>query len=127
MGENDCEASLVAPLDGEVEIDQKWNTAMFLLRATEENSLTHDGVDKICESVQWYVDKVLDDVLAKVKHELAAESIDHEIQSNIIEALKFSNNLFDGLDSRYLREKYYEHHFNYVVCLCTCTYGTLAL
>ena len=130
VGEDDCEAVLhvvddLNPLDStsEVDIDQKWNSAMFLLRVTEENSLTHDGVDKICKSVQWYVDKVLDDVLAKVKYELA----DHEIQSNITEAL-ISNNLFDGLDSRYLREKYYEHHFNYVVslCTCTCTYSILS-
>lgn len=96
-----------------IESDKKWNSALFLLRVTQENSLTHDGVDKICESVQWFVDDVLDDVLANVKHELAStvEQIDLEVQRNILGALQ-SSNIFDGLNSR---EKYYEHQFNYVV------------
>ena len=32
--------------------DPKWDSALFLLCVTEEHSLTHDGVESLCGSVQ---------------------------------------------------------------------------
>ena len=52
-------------------VDSWWDKAKFLLRVTEENSLTHFGVDSLCDSVQWLVDSITCDLKEKIKTEIA--------------------------------------------------------
>ena len=47
--------------------DQTWECAKFLLHITEEHHLTHNGVNNICDSVQWLVDSLFSQVTDKLK------------------------------------------------------------
>ena len=50
-------------------MDNRWDKAKFLPRVTEEHNLTHNGVDSICDSVQWLVDSIIFE-LKKVKYSI---------------------------------------------------------
>ena len=52
------------------EIDPLWDSAHFLLQATEEHSLTHDGVESLCNTVQLYVKRVCQKISEKVDGQL---------------------------------------------------------
>lgn len=93
--------------------DGRWDKAKFLLRVTEENSLTHSGVDSLCDSVQWLVDLITCNLKDKIKAEIP-ESVTAEQKSAILNACN-PGDVFFGLKSRYLREKYYDNFFKYVV------------
>lgn len=41
-----------------LEIYKNWDTALFLLRVTCEHSLTHEGVNKISQSIQDYTEAI---------------------------------------------------------------------
>ena len=94
-------------------VDGRWDKAKFLLRVTEENNLTHFGVDSLCDSVQWLVDSITCDIKEKIKTEIP-ESVTEEQKSDILNACN-PGDIFFGLKSRYLREKYYDNFFKYVV------------
>ena len=50
--------SLLSSGDDHVDFlpDPKWDSALFLLRMTEEHSLTHNGVENLCNSVQSFAE-----------------------------------------------------------------------
>lgn len=98
-----------------VKIDPQWDSAQFLLRATEEHSLTHDGIESLCNSVQSFVERVCNKVAEKVESSLCKVAIDPKLKEEVKEACN-PGDLFKGLKSRYSREKYYEDHFNFMVC-----------
>ena len=33
------------------DVDEKWDSALFLLRVAQEHSLTYKGVDKFCDTI----------------------------------------------------------------------------
>lgn len=35
------------------DLNKQWESAKFLLHVTEEHKLTHNGVDNLCDSIQW--------------------------------------------------------------------------
>lgn len=95
------------------ETDQQWESARFLLRATERHSLTHDGVDDLSESVQSFVDNICSQIADKIESGLPPDT-DSELRKKILEACS-PIDLFTGLKTRYMREKFYATQFNYVV------------
>ena len=40
--------------------------ALFLLRASDELSLSHNGFDRLCSSTQWFIDTVAESISEKV-------------------------------------------------------------
>ena len=116
--------------DNEEEVDQHWESARFLLRMTEEHSLTHAGVDSFCDSTQWFVENICSQISKRVEASLPP-SVDSQHRKDIVEASLppsvdsqhrkdilqecIPGDLFAGLKSRYSREKYYCDHINYVV------------
>lgn len=94
-------------------VDQNWECAKFLLRVTEEHHLTHDGVGSLSDSVQWLVDSLFMQVTDKLKSQIP-ETVSQEEREAILKTCD-PGDLFSELNSRYLREKYYKNHFNYVV------------
>ena len=78
--------------------DGRWDKARFLLRVTEENSLTHSGVDSLCDSVQWLVDAITCNLKEKIKAEIP-ESVTAEQKSGILNACN-PGDIFFGLKSR---------------------------
>ena len=86
--------------------DETWKCAKFLLHVTEEHHLTHDGVTNLSNSVQWLVDSPFSN----------AATVDKEELLKICEP----GDIFSGLNTRYLREKFYKECFNYVVILIYC-------
>lgn len=110
----DCYGSSDKMQGGDIEeVDQQWESARFLLRMTEEHSLTHTGVDSFCESTQWFVENVCSQIKSRIATYLAP-SVDSSLQKDILAACN-PGDLFAGLKSRYNREKFYRDHFNYVV------------
>ena len=97
----------------EAEVDQRWESARFLLRATELYSLTHDGVDDLHESIQSFVETVSSQIAKRLNDKMPS-TIDEEQRSQLLSACH-PGDLFTGLKSRYSREKFYEDEFNYVV------------
>ena len=106
-------------------VDPHWDQALFLLKATEQHSLTYSGVESLCESTQGFVEAVLDQVVSKVKEKLREHDISPTLEEDITQLCQ-PGDLFEGLTSRYSREAYYERHFNYVVSNAVfCTYFKL--
>ena len=97
-----------------LDTDDEWESVQFLLHVTEEHSLTHNGVDSLCDSVQWFVDGVCSRITEKVKYSITSIT-DPILKEDILSACK-PGDLFPNLKSRYMREKYYQEKFNYVVC-----------
>ena len=110
--------------------NQTRECAKFLLHITEEHHLTHSGVNNLCGSVQWLVESLFSQVTDKLKL-LIPETVDQTQREAILETCNPCD-LFSELNSRYLREKYYKNHFNYVVwftlgllyytCCINCSY-----
>lgn len=89
--------------------DEKWKCAKFLLHVTEEHHLTHDGVTNLSNSVQWLVNSLFSQVKERITAHLS-DTVDKETILKICEP----GDIFSGLNTRYLREKFYKEHFNFV-------------
>jgi len=99
--------------DNALSLDQKWESARFLLKITEEQSLTYAGADSLCYSVQKFVD----DVCCRIKENVETV-LPHNLSACETEAVLSACDapvMFDGLMSRYLREKFYREKFHYSV------------
>ena len=97
--------------------DQKWGSARFLLKTTEEQSLTYLGTDILCNSIQNLVDDVCCRIKGNIETVLPNTLSNHERES-ILTACS-TPVIFDGLTTRYLREKFYREKFNYSVSMYT--------
>lgn len=94
-------------------IDPLWDTAHFLLRVTQEQSLTYSGVENFCDSMQDYKEMIYSKIEHKLEHYRGCV-LDEVIAKDILSAMEIEDS-FCSLKSRFLREKYYEEHFNYKV------------
>ena len=88
-------------------------SALFLMRVSDELSLTHNGIDKLCSATQWFIDSVSDSIADKVQQHLSQSGI--SICENDIKEVCHPGEVFGKLSSRYYRESYYESAFHYVV------------
>ncbi len=95
----------------DIAIGQEWESARFLLKSTEEFSLTHNGVDRFCECIQSFVDNVCSQISKNIDSQLP-ESL--PLKQSIVASCQ-PGDLFKGLTTRYKREKYYVDTFDYVV------------
>ena len=93
---------------------QKSESALFLLRATKELSLTHSAVDHLCEFSQSFVEKVARKIHDNVIGFLEASNVDG-LREGISEVCDIGV-MFAGLYTQKNREDYYKTHFNFVVC-----------
>ena len=101
--------------DLEKESNVERESALFLMRVTDQLSLSHTGIDKICSATQWLLDSVGDSVADKVKECLRQSGITcQDILANV-DGVCHPPDIFANLSSRYYREKYFEKNFNYVV------------
>ena len=96
-----------------VDVDEKWDNALFLLRVTQEHSLTY-GVDLFCDTVQSFTEKVCENIATKIDEAINKYPETQAFRQEFLEACNPSN-LFEGLITRSSRERYYEAHFNYKV------------
>ena len=55
---------------------------LFLLRVTEEHSLTHDGVENLCNSVQSFAEIVSEKVAKMIECKLNSA----EVSSDVMQA-----------------------------------------
>ena len=94
--------------------DEKWKCAKFLLHVTEEHHLTHGGVTNLSNSVQWLVDSLFSQVKERINVHLS-DTVD--IDKETILKICDPGDIFSGLNTRHLREKFYKECFNYVVTL----------
>ena len=92
--------------------DEKWKCAKFLLHVTEEHHLTYDGVTNLSNSIQWLVDSLFSQVKDRISAHLSDTiNVDEETTLGMCEP----GNIFSGLNTGYLREKFYKEQFNFVV------------
>ena len=100
---------------------EKWACAKFLLHVSEEHHLTYEGVSKLSDSVQWLVDTLFSQLKEKF-YSYFSESNLASVDKDALFTMCEPDNIFSGLHSRYLREKFYMETFNYVVmkkCIAT--------
>ena len=97
-----------------VDVDEKWDSALFLLRVTQEHSLTYEGVDLFCDTVQSFTEKVCENIATKIDEAIDKYPETQALKQEFLEACN-PGNLFEGLTTRSSRERYYEAHFNYKV------------
>lgn len=96
------------------DVDEKWDNALFLLRVAQEHSLTYEGVNKFCDTIQSFTEKVCESIATKIDATISKNPETHTFRQEFLEACK-PGNLFEGLTTRNSRECYYETHFNYKV------------
>ena len=102
--------------------DEKWKCAKFLFHVTEEHHLTHDGVTNLSNSVQWLVDSLFSQVKERMSAHLSdTQGVDKETLFKMCEP----GDIFSGLNTRHLREKFYKERFNYVVNFLVYCYNCL--
>lgn len=103
------------------EWDLEWDCTMFLMRITNELSLTHSGIDKMCTATQSFIDLIFNKTFHRVQSRLQSQITLTTELSNDIRTVCNLGDVFNQLSSRYYRESYYCEHFNYVkpqaVCL----------
>ena len=102
--------------------DPHWDDALFLLRVSQDRSLTYSGVSEMCETMQSYVEMLCSEIAQK--RGLHDMSLDSDQKQLLIDECK-AGDRFAELKSRYHREKFYEDKFNYVVSnfavtICNC-------
>ena len=90
--------------------------ALHLMQCTHAMSLNHSSVDELCLSSQVLVEEVSRRIDIRVRETLSNHSINilPSLHQDISEACN-PRNLFDGLHSRYNRERFYKEAFYYVV------------
>ena len=105
--------------DTDVQLDPLWDDAHFLLRVSHEQSLTYEGIENFCESMQHFKDmlcgKIANQVELKLNH-YHGSVLDGTISRDLLSEIKVDD-CFASLKPRYSREQYYEKHFNYKVCI----------
>ena len=97
------------------EWDLEWDCTMFLMRITNELSLTHSGIDKMCTATQSFIDLIFNKTFHRVQSCLQSQITLTTELSNDIRTVCNLGDVFNQLSSRYYRESYYCEHFNYVV------------
>lgn len=97
-------------------VDVERDSALFLMRVTNELSLCHSSVDQLCSSTQSFLDSITESLSAKIQRTLRESGIEDEtILGNVANTCQ-SNDVFSHVSSRYQRETYYEKNFHYSVC-----------
>ena len=99
----------------EKESNVEHESALFLMRVTDQLSLSHTGIDKICSATQWLLDSVGDSIADKVKECLRQSGITNQDILANVDGVCHPPDVFANLSSRYYRDKYFEKNFNYVV------------
>ncbi len=94
------------------EADPVFEAAMFILKTRDGRKLTQTVTDGIVHDTKIFVERTVD-MLEKVMKRLEAmESLRSEELSDIHSV---SSNPFEGLESQYRQEKFFQENFNYVV------------
>lgn len=97
-------------------VDIERDSALFLMRVTNELSLCHSSVDQLCSSTQSFLESITELLSAKIQRMLRESGIEDEtILGNVANTCQ-SNDVFSHVSSRYQRETYYEKNFHYSVC-----------
>ena len=97
-------------------VDIERDSALFLMRVTNELSLCHSSVDQLCSSTQSFLESITELLSAKIQRTLRESGIEDEtILGNVANTCQ-SNDVFSHVSSRYQRETYYEKNFHYSVC-----------
>ena len=78
--DNDCSGSTF-------ERDDKWENARFLLKIAQEHSLSYEGVDHMCDSIQSLVDTVCEKIRKRVNGIMVTGSvISEDLKKQVIDS-----------------------------------------
>ena len=92
------------------------DSALFLLKMSNSLSLTHAGVDEMCELTQSFVETVTDKIKDRLFEILERNNIDKSSQLSKELAMTCKvDDIFSGLSTRATREAFYRQNFQYVV------------
>lgn len=96
----------------------KKNAAMYILKLREGRRLTQTAVDGVLKDTTVFLQNTVEDMQASVMRTLNSFSSITDDEKSQVEAIFTDNkrwNPFQGLESHYLQERYYQENFNYVV------------
>jgi hypothetical protein len=103
------------------ELSNKSQSALFLLKASHSLSLTHSGVDELCQSTQSFVESVASNIKHQVFLALQSKNVEltPDVQSHIATACNVDD-LFNGLSTRATREAFYRNNLHFLVMRVVC-------
>lgn len=99
-------------------IDIKSHAAQFILKTRDGGHLTQTNADRIVQDAKMMVQSTIDSLRVQLVEKIKEyTSLPDENVEEIAQVFhEDSLNPFDGLETLYLQERYFEEHFNYVVC-----------
>ena len=111
-----CENSIDTPMSPTTPTDtEKRRTALFIMRVTDELSLGHSGVNCLCSATQSFVESIADSLSDAVQTVHTQSGVTDDTLLTAVSNACHRDDLFNHVSSRFLREKYYENNFYYVV------------
>ena len=85
------------------------------MRITDELSLGHSGVNSLCSATQSFVESIANSISDEVQEVLSQSGVADDTLLTAVSHACHRDDLFSHISSRFLREKYYENNFHYVV------------
>lgn len=90
----------------------QWHQAVYILNMKESHQLPQVAVDHVVASTKVLVEEMLSQLMLNISRSIPNDCFDRVK----IEADKLSSDLFKDLSTQYQQEKFFENHFNAVVC-----------
>ena len=94
------------------ESKQKRDSALFLMRMKEVRKLSQVTIDDIVTNCQSLFENTVNHLHAGVRQKLSATEVDNSFVHEVFEKMK---NPFEGLETKYLQEKYITKEFQVLV------------
>ena len=108
-------------LPSDFSIQCKRNNAEFLMALAEGRQLSQQAISDVISGCRKICQQTARKVLESVEKPLADAGVDVSTTPGLMDAFLNIPDPFEGIDSSYLREKFYTEHMNYVVSIiATC-------
>ena len=99
-------------MNGEI-LDSQWQQAEYILSIKEKYGLTQVAVDHVISSTKLLLKDVLTQLLYQMSHSNHLSTNGQQYLEE--ECNRISDQLFHNLSTRYMQQKYFKDHFNFIV------------
>ena len=106
------------PLPSRAHVTDMKTNAEFIMKLSEGRQLSQVALGDVIEGCRSICQQTVLRVQESVLSALEDAGINYSNHPGLDEALCSKLDPFEGMDSAYLREKFYREHFNYLVSIC---------